>query len=241
MFSKSESKAASTELVDLKSDNMSTFSTETNLPPYTEEAPAQSYNIIYKDWKCSRAVVQVPGTNENVYNVELPTFVRAKINLKSAQDNAEIASGNPFCLKKHISANIRGKDLDLRYVSVFKCNYTYTSPAFDGNKMAWSCESGIKSMQYVLQDEQGLPVARWTLSGPSVGPFKDLGRIEFLGTKANSQEAKEEILITGLMAIYVEIWARSNGTLGMSAIGTMVAVGAGSGADSQASSAKKVA
>lgn len=97
-------------------------------------------------------------------------------------------------------------------------------------------------MQYVLQDESGLPIARWTLSGPAVGPFKDLGRLEFFGSKADSQEVREEILITGLMSIYVEIWARSNGTLGMSAIGTMVAVGAGgNGADSQAASSKKVA
>lgn len=228
MFSKAEEKTTA-EVVSLRSDDMSTISTEPELPPYINEAAVQSYDVIYKDWKCTRAFVQDPESKEILYNCDLPSLRRCRINLRSAIDDVEIATGNPYSLKKHISSSVRGQDLDLRYKNLLKCNYTYTSPAFGNSKMTWTCHSGFKEMVYVLLDEQSLPVARWKTSGPKVGPFKDLGRLEILGTRVDSDAAKEEILITGLTLVFLEVIARSNGTFGVSAISTMVAVGSGSG------------
>lgn len=230
MSRKSDTKATA-EVEDVKGDNMSDISEGSDyLPPYPgviEKPALQAYEIKYKDWKLTRGHVLNPDTQEILYNIEQPSFTRTHVKLKSANMDTEIASGLPYGVRKHIKTLVRGQDLNMRYKSAWKCNYTYNSRAFNGEQMYWSYESGLSSMKYILQDRDGNPIARWIVAGRKVGPFKNLGKLEFFDTNAMSDAAKEEILITGLNALNIEVMIRSQGTIGTSAISTMIAVAAG--------------
>lgn len=68
--------------------------------------------------------------------------------------------------------------------------------------MTWKSGSLWKKVDFVLLDEQALPVAR--CSAPYLSTDFS-GNIEFLNSRANDTQAKEEILIGAMSLVYYTI------------------------------------
>ncbi|KAF2485585.1 hypothetical protein BDY17DRAFT_293928 [Neohortaea acidophila] len=181
--------------------------TETKLPSYITDSAVQTYDIPYKNWKSTKALVNDVSTGTTLYELDVPTIFRSKVLMRTANDDAEIGHCQSSLFKSTLKAELRGQALELQLKKRFSSDYTYASPAFGGATMTWTFHSGWSDIYYVLLDEQSLPVARWTARGPSI--FTNLGKVEFLGTKAESQEAREEIFLTGLTLIYIIVTSRS--------------------------------
>lgn len=103
-----------------------------------------------------------------------------------------------------IKVDHNGKSFEMKLAKLFGSTYTYPSLAFHDSTMTWKSGSSWKTLDYVLLDEQSLPVAKF--SAPYFSSDYS-GRVKFLESKANSQEGKEEILVTGFALVYMTIQA----------------------------------
>ncbi len=200
---KGDSKA---KLAEVESDQQSMKSDFDPPPPYVssvEDGEVQTFDVRYKDWKCIKALVRDTTSGNDTYQLDLATIIRSNIILRSTADDSEIgkAQFNPF--KKSLAVKIHGDELTLRCKKMLSADYSFESTAFSNQTMTWKFHSGWSDMYYVLVDEQSLPVARWSTKG--CGVLTKLGKVEFLGRKADSKEAKEEVLLTGMTLLYLMI------------------------------------
>jgi hypothetical protein len=61
--------------------------------------------------------------------------------------------------------------------------------------MTWTSSGGcFKTWDFVCMDEQQIPVAKFSAN---LWAIKKVGRIEFLGLKADSDAVRDEIVVTG--------------------------------------------
>jgi hypothetical protein len=93
-----------------------------------------------------------------------------------------------------------------------RSSYTYSSPAFQNQDVTWTSKSDWKNLDYVLLDENLLPVARYTTEGISLLSWSKLGKIEFLDPGTLSSAMKDEIVVVGLTLAYNVLTALASGS-----------------------------
>lgn len=156
-----------------------------------------------KGWKSKGLQVFDDKTDNILYTIDTK-FRKPNLIYKHNANGQTFGTASYHALSTKIEAEINGTSVELKLAKILGSTYTYSSPSFNGTKMTWKSGSGWKNLDYVLLDEQSLPVAKcsapyWT---------NDMsGRLEFVESKVNSQAAKEEILVTAFALIYMMIEA----------------------------------
>jgi hypothetical protein len=138
-----------------------------------------------------------------VYIVDFQTIKAPHMIVKSAIDSTTVGTGTLHPISIHADYEIHGRKRQLKALKRFKTSYTHLSSAFSSTSspvtMTWTSNCGFKTWDFICLDEQQNAVAKFTAN---VWAMKKVGNIEFLGLKANSQAAREEIIITGLTLFY---------------------------------------
>jgi hypothetical protein len=141
--------------------------------------------------------------SDPVYIVDFHTIKAPHMIVKSAIDSTTVGTGTLHPISIHADYEIHGQKRQLKALKHFKISYTHLSSAFSSTSspvtMTWTSNCGFKTWDFICLDEQQNAVARFTAN---VWAVKKVGNIEFLGLKANSQAAREEIIITGLTLYY---------------------------------------
>lgn len=93
----------------------------------------------------------------------------------------------------------------------FKTEYSHLSNVYSETDepatMTWTSKSDFKTWDFICLDPQQLPVAKFSAN---IWAVKKVGNIEFLGPKAGSEAAREEILVTGLTLFYCMMLRMNN-------------------------------
>jgi hypothetical protein len=138
-----------------------------------------------------------------VYTVDFHIIKAPHMIVKSAIDSTTVGTGTLHPISIHADYEIHGQKRQLKALKRFKTSYTHLSSAFSSTSspvtMTWTSKCGFKTWDFICLDEQQNAVAKFTAN---VWAVKKMGNIEFLGLKANSQAAREEIIITGLTLFY---------------------------------------
>lgn len=86
-----------------------------------------------------------------------------------------------------------------RLVTSYAHRSTAASTTDNPVTLNWYSDSDFTKWDFICCDEQQLPVAKLTMN---IWGLKKLGRIEFMGPMAHSQELQEEIIVTSLTLAY---------------------------------------
>lgn len=181
-------------------------------PPRSQD-DTQSNPVFTIDfsWKKSRSLVTEQGrSSEPVYIIDFKALSSPHIIFRSAPDERIIGTGTIHAVSINANYEIHGRKGQLKALKRLATEYTYLSLAFsdDGTQeaMRWTANCALKTWDFICLDEQQMPVAKF-----SVNTFaaKKYVNIEFIGPKATSQDAQEEILITG-MTLYQCMLLRCN-------------------------------
>lgn len=156
-----------------------------------------------KGWKSKALQVFDDKSDAIAYTIDTK-FRKPNLIYKHGEDGQTFGSASFHSLSTKIETEINGKSTEMKLAKILGSTYTYSSPSFNNSTMTWKSGSGWKNLDYVLLDEQSLPVAK--CSAPYFS--KDFsGRLEFIESKVTSQQAKEEILVTAFALIYMTITA----------------------------------
>jgi hypothetical protein len=178
---------------------------------------AQSYSLqLDFSWKTLRTLItekHKPGSKP-IYIVDYKTLTPTFI-FRSGADDSPFASGTLHAVNINADCMIRGKPITLCAMKRFKTEYAYLSPAFSDSdtpiQMTWISTCGLKSWDFICLDPQQNAVAKFSAN---IWALKQFGNFEFLGPKASSAVAREEIVITGI-TLYTCMCLRANNVLSL--------------------------
>ncbi|KAJ5550754.1 hypothetical protein N7461_005452 [Penicillium sp. DV-2018c] len=187
-----------------ESDDSNTMNTS-DIPKSIQppaNGPTFTVDFTWKKWQCKISDANNPGSDP-LYTVHFPMSLFSKsaadIVFKRNPSEEVIGSGNINAISINASYELHGQKGHLLAQKRFKTVYTHRSLNFSDTEspvtMTWTSDAGFKSWDFVCVDEQQMPVARLSTNCWAV---KKIGKIEFLGPKADSRAAQEEIMVTGI-------------------------------------------
>lgn len=170
--------------------------------------PVFNVDFSWKKWKS--LVTQQGKSSDPAYIIDFKAMTSPHLIFKSAPDEKVIGTGTIHAISINADYEVHGQKGQLKALKRLATEYTYLSSAFsdDGTQeaMRWTGNCGLKTWDFICLDEQQLPVARFSVN---VWAVKKFANIEFIGPKATSQDAREEILVTG-MTLYQCMLLRCN-------------------------------
>jgi hypothetical protein len=185
----------------------------TNKPAQQQENSAESRTLqIDFTWKNWKSLISEKDDQQSkpIYVVDYKTF-KPHLIFKSAVDDSTIGSGTLHAISINAECDVHGKPIKLSALKRFKTEYTHLSYAFSNTEspvpMTWTSTSDFKNWDFICLDEQQIPVAKFSAH---VWALKKLGNIEFLGPKAVSDAARDEIVITGTTLFYCMLLRSTN-------------------------------
>ena len=168
--------------------------------PQDSTAPAApgSWKLDYK-WSKMQLLVTDTTTNAPVAlahcNLRTP-----HLDFRTADDSHSFGTGEIHYVSIHSDYTLNSFSGELRASSRWYTRYQHLSPNFGTPSnpmvMSWSSKSSFKDWDFICSDENGEAVARFSTR---VWALKRIGVIEFVGPKAESLEARREILVTGTL------------------------------------------
>jgi hypothetical protein len=164
-------------------------------------------------WKKFMALISDYNSPQSdpIYIVDFKTLKAPHLIFKSATDDSAIGAGTLHTVSINADYEIHSRKGTLKAQRRFKTEYSYLSRAFSDNDslvtMTWTSSSGFKTWDFVCMDEQQVPVARFSAN---VWAIKKVGKIEFLGPKADSDAVRDEIVVTGLTLFYCMLLRANN-------------------------------
>lgn len=173
--------------------------------PQSQHNSAQTSTLqVDFSWKKYQALVtEHDKPSDPIYIVDFKTVKSPHIIFKSAADDTTLGTGTLHPISINADYEIRGQKGTLKALKRFKTEYTHLSHAYSDNgspaPMTWTSSCGFKTWDFICLDEQQMPVAKFSANGWAV---KKVSNIEFLGPKANSPAARDEIVVTGLTLFY---------------------------------------
>ncbi|KPM44876.1 hypothetical protein AK830_g1598 [Neonectria ditissima] len=179
-------------------------STETSrVPQLHHESPSNTALQVDFSWKKFKALITEKGkSNDPVYVVHFQTIKSPSILFKSA-NGTTIGSGTLHPISINADYAIHGQKGTLKALKRFQTEYTHLSYAYSDSEepatMRWTSNCGFKTWDFVCLDQNELPVAKFSANAWAINK---IGKIEFLGPKATSQAARDEIVVTGLTLFY---------------------------------------
>lgn len=147
-----------------------------------------------------------------IYIVHYKTWRSPHIIVKSASSDATIGTGTLHAVSINADYTIHGRKGKLKALKRWKTEYTHLSEAYatpDSSPatMRWTSSSNFKTWDFICLDEQQMPVAKFAANWWGI---KNTANIEFLGPKATSEAARDEIVVTGLTLFYCMVLRINN-------------------------------
>ena len=125
---------------------------------------------------------------------------RPQMTFQRPTTNADLGTVSFHTLSSCIDVTLHDQSVRLTSKGTLKNGYSFVSQTFRNETMTWKREGGFKDLAMVCVDGEDVPVARIFASDWSV---KELGKMELLGPKAQSGDALDEIVVTGLAILNV--------------------------------------
>ena len=163
-------------------------------------------------WKKFKSFITSKDDKESqpLYTVECKAM-KSQILFKSASDDTIIGTGSLPAVSIDTDCTLRGQLIKLKAQKRFKINYEYLSHAFsdteDAVPMTWICHCGLKTWEFICLDSQQMPVAKFEVNAWAT---KKIGAIELLGNAAESEEVRDEVVVTGLTVFYFMVLRSCN-------------------------------
>lgn len=166
-------------------------------------------------WKKFAALISEyndPRSNP-IYVVDLKRIKAPHFIFKSAIDDSTVGAGTLHPVSINADYEVHGRKGTLRAQRRFKTLYTYRSHAFSDNNnslvtMTWTTRlGGFKTWDFICMDEQQMPVAKFSANFWAI---TNMGKIEFLGPKANSDAVRDEIVVTALTLLWCMVLRFNN-------------------------------
>ncbi|KAI4191160.1 MAG: hypothetical protein L6R41_000297 [Letrouitia leprolyta] len=168
--------------------------------------PSLQIDFAWRNFKARISDRTTPS--DPLYIVDFKWFTTRCIVVESAIDNKIIGAGTIHIISIHPDYELHGRKGTIKALKRWKTSYTHLSHAYapspDGPPMTmtWTSSSNFKTWDFICLDDQQMPVAKFI---GNIWGVKRLGYIEFLGPKATSAAARDEIVVTGLTLFYTMI------------------------------------
>lgn len=176
-----------------------------DIPQYTQtpsKSAAFTVDFTWKKWK--GIVSDVNNPSDALYTIHYSPFsLAANMVFKKAPGEEVIGIGKLNAVSINADYELRGQKAHLLAQKRWKTVYTHRSLNFSDTEspvtMTWTSDCGFKTWDFVCVDDQQMPVAKF--SANAWGMTK-IGKIEFMGPKADDRAAQEEIMVTGITLFY---------------------------------------
>ncbi|KAL8753780.1 MAG: hypothetical protein Q9199_004802 [Rusavskia elegans] len=174
-----------------------------SLPPETNYNETLQVDFTWAKFKSHITTVADPS--KPLYIVDYSTIKKECILVSSAATGARIGTGTLHIFSINPNFKLHGRKGTLKALSRWKTSYTHLSYAFAASPdglpatMTWTGNSDFKTWDFVCLDEHQMPVAKFKANWWAL---KKIGSIEFLGDRAISEAARDEIVVTGLTIMY---------------------------------------
>ncbi|TVY52986.1 hypothetical protein LCER1_G005143 [Lachnellula cervina] len=193
-------------------------------PPETaqqQESISQSRTLqadfSWKKWKIRISAKDDPESKP-VYIINFPFkpfHAAPSLVVKSAADDSTVGTGTLHPISIDASCELHGQAIELRAQKRFKTQYMHLSRSFSDTDapvpMYWTSNSGFTTWDFICLDQNQLPVAKFSAA---VWAVTKIANIEFLGEKAMTDEARDEIVVTGI-TLYCCMLLRCNNVLSL--------------------------
>ncbi|GAB1212746.1 hypothetical protein ATERTT37_001893 [Aspergillus terreus] len=179
--------------------------------PIEATADARALQVKF-DWLRNRGFIVNANSPDSdpIYTMHY-NILKSRLTFKSAGDESPVGTGKLHPVSINADVEVHGRTGTMTAVKRLQPVYTYTSYFFsdDGSPktMTWTSGSLFKSFDYVCLDENMLPVAKFTSKTLA---WKNMGKIEFLGPKANDDAFRDEIVVTGMTLFWCIIQRSGN-------------------------------
>ncbi|KAL8838544.1 MAG: hypothetical protein Q9170_002086 [Blastenia crenularia] len=181
-----------------------------NETPNPQTIPPESSTLqVDYSWKKWQALItSLSNPTEKLYTVHYQAIMSPHLTVKSTISQEIIGTGTLHPISINAKYTIHNRPGVLKALKRWKTSYTHLSYAFaptlDSSPatMTWTSGSNFKTWDFICLDEQQVPVAKFSAN---LWTLKKIGNIEYLGPKANSQAAREEIIVVGLLLAYTMI------------------------------------
>ncbi|KAI4189246.1 MAG: hypothetical protein LQ346_005148 [Caloplaca aetnensis] len=190
---------------------MATTSESPN-PPYQDLHASSALQVdwSWKKWQSRIYSPSAPSTT--MYTVHYNFFKSPDITVKAGPSSPSSSSSSPTTstvigtgILHPISINadytVHNRKGKLKALKRWTTEYTHLSYAYASSPegppapMRWTSSSHFKSWDFICLDEREMPVAKFSANW--IGLTK-VATIDFLGPKAGSEAARDEIVVTGL-------------------------------------------
>ncbi|CAM1507783.1 Fc.00g046310.m01.CDS01 [Cosmosporella sp. VM-42] len=176
----------------------------TGIPPPYHGSPSNPTLQVDFAWRKMKALITDRESPETPsYIVDFQTIKSPHIIFKSTADEREIGNGTLHPISINADYKLHGRKGQLKALKRFMTEYTHLSRAYSDDDslatMIWTSKGSFKTWDFICNDENMNPVAKFSASCWAV---KKVGNIEFIGPKSTSREAQEEIIVTGLTLFY---------------------------------------
>lgn len=175
-------------------------------PPQDCNIPRFNVEFSWKKWNTIVTDDRDPESNPT-YTVDFHhSMTSPHFLFKSASDHGIIGTGTLHTFSINAEYELHGQKDTLLAQKRWQTVYTFLSRAFSDTSspvtLTWSSSSGFKTWNFVCMDENQQTVAKFSAN---IWALKKMGKIEFLGAKAERDAAREEIVVTGLTLFYCTI------------------------------------
>lgn len=173
--------------------------------------PRRTLHVKYENWKQNSARV-LDSDKTNVLYTSTSKLRKPHMTFRSwpannpgqdREDEGTIVGTVTFPLfHVQVDTVVHDRPISLRPKSKwsFKPKWAYSSPAFDDATLTWQSRCGFKTFDFVLLDENQLPLAKFS-SNDSWTKWKKVGDIEICDPQAASSEKLDEIVVVGLALV----------------------------------------
>lgn len=176
-----------------------------DIPQYTQtpsKSAAFTVDFTWKKWK--GIVSDVNNPSDALYTIHYSPFsLTANMVFKKAPDEEVIGIGKLNAVSINADYELRGQKAHLLAQKRWRTVYTHRSLNFSDTEspvtMTWTSDCGFKTWDFVCVDDQQIPVAKFSANAWGV---TKIGKIEFMGPKADDRAAQEEIMVTGITLFY---------------------------------------
>ncbi|KAJ5500259.1 hypothetical protein LT330_002264 [Penicillium expansum] len=174
-------------------------------PQYTQtlsQSSAFKVDFTWKKWK--GIVSDVNNPSDPLYTIHYSPFsLAANMVFKKAPEEEVIGIGKLNAVSINADYELRGQKAHLLAQKRWRTVYTHRSLNFSDTEspvtMTWTSDCGFKTWDFVCVDEEQMPVAKFSANAWGV---TKIGKIEFMGPKADDRAAQEEIMVTGITLFY---------------------------------------
>lgn len=191
---------------------VSSFATEKNLSKDSKEQElteaefpelpsySRTLRVEYDAYYNAHTTVHVYDTvdkSSEAYRIDTK-YRKPQMTIRSGIDDV-VATANFHTLKGRIDMTHRGQPLTLDAHGFLGVQYSYTSAAFNGERMNWRPRKKLDDLNMVLLNEKGIAIARYK---PDYRGRRRGGTLEMLSECLSSEAAAEEVVVAALAVMH---------------------------------------